>query len=109
MKKLIIIAVLFGVISASVFADTFYIKNGTGQWTFIEVYVSYNFSDEWGVDQLGDEVLEPGESLRINSSLSLSGVTIDFLIIDEDGDTYTIYGRGVKNGETVNITLDDLD
>ena len=109
MKKLILIAVFIGLTSVSVFADTFYVKNGTGLWTFYAVYVSYNFSDDWGDDQLGNEVLEPGESLRINSALSLSAVTIDFLIIDEDGDTYTIYGKKVRNGGTVNITLADLD
>jgi spore coat protein U-like protein len=89
--------------------STFQIKNDTGLWTFYEVYVSYNHSDNWGKDQLGDDVLEPGGSLKITSSLSLNKVTIDFLIMDEDGDTYTIYDKKVKNGGVVKITLADLD
>ena len=109
MKKLIIVAVLIGLISVSAFADSFSIKNGTGLWTFYEIYVSYDFSDDWGDDQLGYDVLEPGESIHITSTLSLSSVTLDILIIDEDGDTYTIYGKRVKNGETVTITLADID
>jgi hypothetical protein len=89
--------------------STFHVKNDTGLWTFYAVYVSYNHSDNWGDDQLGYDVLEPGESLEITSSLSLNKVTIDFLIVDEDGDTYTIYKKKVKNGGVVKITLADLD
>jgi len=89
--------------------STFQVKNDTGLWTFYAVYVSYNHSDNWGDDQLGDDVLEPGDSLKITSSLSLDKVTIDFLIVDEDGDTYTIYNKKVKNGGVVKITLADLD
>ena len=73
------------------------------------MYVSYNHSDDWGDDQLGDNMLEPGESIKITSSLSLNKVTIDFLIVDEDGDTYTIYDKKVKDGGIVKITLADLD
>jgi len=109
MKKFILITVLMGLAAISVFADTFHVKNDTGLWTFYEVYVSYNHSKDWGDDQLGDDVLEPGETLRIISSLSLNKVTIDFLIVDEDGDTYTIYNKKVSNGGVIKITLADLD
>jgi hypothetical protein len=109
MKKLIFVVVLTGLVAVSVFSDTFHVKNATGLWTFYAVYVSYSDSDEWGDDQLGDEVLEPGQSLKITSTLPLSRVTIDFLIVDEDGDTYTIYGKKVSNGGVVSITLADLD
>jgi len=90
-------------------SSTFHVKNDTGLWTFYEVYVSYNHSNDWGNDQLGNDILEPGESLKIISSLSLNKVTIDFLIVDEDGDTYTIYDKKVKDGGVVKITLADLD
>ena len=106
---IIIVAVVIGVFCSCSDDNTFKVKNGTGLWTFYEVYVSYNHSDDWGDDLLEDELLKPGKSLQITSSLSLKDVTIDFLIVDEDGDIYTIYGKKVRSGGTVNITLADLD
>jgi hypothetical protein len=45
--------------------------------------------------------------MRLQSDRPLSSVTVDILLIDEDGDTYTIYGKKVYKGK-VEITLDDL-
>ena len=109
MKKLILVLVLVGLTAAFVLADTFYLKNSTGFWTFYDIRVSYNRSNDWGSDVLGNDVLEPDEVLRITTTRSLNTDTLDFKIIDEDGDTYTIYGRRVRDGQTIEITLDDLD
>jgi len=109
MKKVLLILVLIGFLTVSVFADQFYLRNDTGYWTFYEVYISYNNQNTWGEDLLGYDVMSPGERVLFNSPRSLSSVTVDFMIVDEDGDTYTIYGKRVANGGTVSITLADLD
>ncbi|GHU46753.1 hypothetical protein FACS1894200_00980 [Spirochaetia bacterium] len=109
MKKLILAGLLIALSSVAVFADTFTLKNGTGSYTFYELYISYNHSDDWGPEQLGDGVMGPGQSGTVNVPVSLNSVTIDITIVDEDDDTYTIYGKRVRNGGTVTITLDDLD
>ncbi|GHU36912.1 hypothetical protein FACS1894172_20140 [Spirochaetia bacterium] len=109
MKKLILAGLLTALTSVAVFADTFNLKNNTGDYTFYEVYVSYNHSDDWGPEQLDTEVMAPGEYMTFDVPLSLNTVTLDIMIVDEDGDTYTIYGKRIRNGGTVEITLADLD
>ena len=109
MKKLIFLVVLVTLAEVLVFADRLFVRNGTGEYTFYEVYVSYGDSSRWGEDLLGVHILEPGETLELDSPRPLNSIVMDFLIIDEDGDSYTIYDRRVRNGETVVITLDDLD
>jgi hypothetical protein len=108
MKRLLFTALLFGMAVCAALADQFYLVNSTDTWSFHEVYIAYRHSDDWGDNQLGPiEVLEPDESLQIHSDQPLSSVTVDILIIDEDGDTYTIYGKKVYKGK-VEITSDDM-
>ena len=109
MKKIILLMVLIALTEVFVFADRLYVRNGTGEYDFYEIYVSYGDASRWGNDLLGTHVLGPGETLEIDSPRPLNSVNLDFLIIDEDGDTYTLYDKRVRNGETVVITLDDLD
>ena len=108
MKKMILVFVLVFLAAAFVFADTLYLENSTS-WTFMAVHVSYNHSDNWGLNLLGNDILNPGGKIKIDTSRSLNNVTLDFLIIDDDLDTYTIYGKRVRNGETVKISSADLD
>jgi hypothetical protein len=57
---------LFMAMPASVYAETieFTIKNDTED-TITELYVSPSDDDDWGEDLLGDEELEPGDSIDI--------------------------------------------
>ena len=109
MKKLILLMALVVLAEIFVFADRLYVRNGTGDYAFYEVYVSYGDTSRWGDDILGEHILEPGETLEIDSPRSLNSIVLDFLVVDEEGDTYTIYDRRVRNGETIVITLEDLD
>ena len=109
MKKLICVLLLAGMIATSVIADTFFIRNGTGSWTFYYVYVSDSRSSEWGEDLLGRDVLEPGETLRIETTIPLSGTTWDIMAIDQDGDTYTLPATRISSNQTITITLSDID
>jgi len=109
MKKFVLVVVLVALTAVFAFADTFTLRNGTG-YTIFEVYISHGTSSDWGDDILDDdEVLGPNRTVGINIPDSWRGDPIDILVIDEDGDTYTIYDRVVKDGETVTVTLDDLD
>jgi hypothetical protein len=108
MKKLLFTVILFGMAVCVALADQFYLVNSTDTWSFHEIYIAFNHSDDWGDNQLGPvDVLEPDESMRLQSDRPLSSVTVDILLVDEDGDTYTIYGKKVYKGK-VEITLDDL-
>ena len=109
MKKFLLVAVLIGLTAVFAFAENFNIKNGTG-YTIYEVYVSNSNSSNWGDDILdSDEVLRADRTVRIELPNSWRGGNIDILAIDQDGDTYTLHDRRVKNGDTITVTLADLD
>jgi len=109
MKKFVLVVVLVALTTVFAIADTFTLRNSTG-YTIYEVYVSHGSSTDWGDDILDPtEVLGPNRTVTINIPDSWRGDPIDILVIDEDGDSYTIYDRRIRNGETVTVTLDDLD
>ena len=109
MKKLILVLVIVGMVSTVVFAqESFILRNDTG-YTFLFVYVSDSRLNRWGDDLLGNQVLRSGESLRIPANIPLASTTWDIRIIDQDGDTYTLMRRRLTNGQTIVITLADLD
>ena len=110
MKKFILVMILVGMTAAFVLADSFFIRNGTGDYDFYFIYVSDSRLTEWGRDLLGrDTILEPGEILRVNTPIPIGSTTWDIRIIDEDGDSYTFWNRRIRSGETIVVTLDDLD
>lgn len=82
------------------------VTNDTG-YDIYYLYVSHEDSDDWEEDVLGDEILESGDSKRINIS-GYSSSVFDVRAEDEDGDTYTIYGIDVEFDD-LNLTLDHLD
>ena len=108
MKKLILVLVLVGMLATSVFADAFNIVNSTNS-TFFYVYVSDSRLSNWGDDLLGNQVLSPRETLRVTTPIPIGSTTWDIRIIDDDGDTYTVYNRRIRDGESINVTYDDLD
>ena len=109
MKKLLLVLVLFGLIAAAGFADEFYIRNETGGYTICYVYVSDSRSSDWGSDLLGNSVLRPGQSITITTTVPIGSTKWDIKVVDEDGDTYTIMSRTIRNRETITVTLADLD
>ena len=108
MKKLILVLVLVCLISTFALADSFLLRNSTLS-TFFYIYVSDSRINDWGDDLLGNQILSPGETLRIESDIPMNSTSWDIRIIDDDGDTYTLMGRRINSGATVSITYDDLD
>jgi hypothetical protein len=109
MKKLFLILVLISVAAAFIFADTFSLRNGTSIYTLNEVYIAHPDTMDWGDDLLGSRAaLKPGERFRIELQPAWNG-SVHIQAVDEDGDTYTLYDVKIKRGDTVTVTLDDLD
>lgn len=57
--------------------------NNESEWAITHLYLSPIDEDEWGEDQLGDEVINTGESF------TLTGIpcdSYDVKLMDEDGD-----------------------
>lgn len=64
-------------------AVTFTLINGTGE-TIMEFYASPPSSQEWEEDILGEDVLEPGESVEITIDDWREDCHYDFLAVFED-------------------------
>ena len=75
-------------------------------WDIHEIYFSPSDEREWGPDQLGDEILEKGDSLtltRIDCDLW------DIRVVDEDGDECVIEEIDLCRDESYwKITDNDL-
>jgi hypothetical protein len=82
------------------------ITNGLEAWDIISILIDP--SDEaWGEERLGaGELLLAGESFKVEVEQG----TWDMMVIDEDGDSYTLWQVEVgPDGYEWNVTLDDLD
>jgi len=71
------------------------------------IYVSSGSEDQWGINSLPEwKVLLPGESHFI----TVLPDTYDVQVVDEDGDTYTIWDREVKDDDLIwNVIPTDID
>lgn len=80
------------------------ITNDLGAWNIEEIFIDP--SDEpWGANRITD-VIEPGEDVTIN----VPAGTYDLQIIDEDGDTYTLWAVEIgADGYDWAVTLADID
>jgi len=82
------------------------IENGLGSWDIWYVYGCTSDADDWGDDQLGSEILAPGESTSFTVQ---SGDWYDFLAEDEDGDTYVILDEYIDGDFTWVVDFDYMD
>ncbi len=82
------------------------VTNNTGYDVYY-LYVSHEDSEDWEDDVLGDEILEDGESFRVELDNYPSSI-FDVQAEDEDEDTYTLYGIDVETDDLI-LTIDDLD
>jgi hypothetical protein len=57
------------------------------KWEIHHIYLSSSDDDDWGPDQLGDDVLEHGQSITLTN---ISCDTYDVKVVDEDGDECVI-------------------
>ncbi|MDX1456126.1 MAG: hypothetical protein R3276_00980 [Marinobacter sp.] len=92
--------------AASAFDGYVDVTNNTG-YDIYYLYVSHAKRDTWGKDQLGDSILEDGETIRVTVRKEKSSV-FDIRAEDEDGDTYTIWDLDIATEDLV-LTLDHLD
>lgn len=80
------------------------ITNDLGAWNVEEIYIDPS-DQAWGDNRIS-EVMEPGDDVTI----SVPAGTYDMQIVDEDGDTYTLWGVEVgADGYEWAVTLSDID
>lgn len=72
-------------------------------WDIYEIYLAPSEDDEWGPDQLGDDVLESGESLTLTD---IPCGDYDILLVDEDGDECTLEAVDLC-GDSAEWVIDD--
>jgi hypothetical protein len=81
------------------------ITNGLGDWNIAEIWIDAS-DGAWSENRI-TEPLEPGDDFTV--VLDEAG-TYDIMIIDEDGDSYTVWGVEIdETGYSWEVTLDDLD
>ena len=111
MKKNICVSIL--VLLAAVYGfssprSTITLKNSTGYEIF-EIYVSPADSEDWGSDYLVNTTLDDGDSFTITLPRPLSEARIyDIMFVDIDDDRYCQFDISLTNGQTIEITMDDL-
>ena len=57
------------------------------KWEIHHLYLSSSTDDEWGPDQLGEDVLAKGDSITLTN---IDCNTYDVKVVDEDGDECVI-------------------
>ena len=79
-------AVVLGLAATASFAapgDMSVIIKNKSEWIFTELYLSSVDDSEWGPDQLGRDVINPGESFTLQG---VSCDAYDVRLVDEDDD-----------------------
>jgi len=112
MKKALVIAVAAillgtgGLASAGKFDSVVKIRNDS-DWAIHHLFVSSEDDNEWGEDQLGDDVIEAnGGSFRLHS---IPCDSYDVRLVDEDGDECVVSGVPLcADNDDWRITNDDL-
>ncbi len=103
---LIAAAALLAVPTIATAQATSVVMNNQSSFTIYSMYLSPTASDDWGPDQLGEDVVEPG------ATLTLSGIscgTYDVRLTNPAGETCTISGYDICSGsETWTLTTSNL-
>lgn len=75
-------------------------------WDIYHLYVSSSQSDDWGPDQLEEDILEPGESFLI---YDIPCDDYDIMFVDEDGDRCILEQQTLCRGDSIwRITDEEL-
>ena len=82
------------------------IANNTG-YTIYHIYVSPGTAKSWEEDVLGSEIMTNGTTRRISLSGYMSSI-FDIRLVDEDGDSYTLWDVDVST-QDITATLEDID
>lgn len=102
MKPLSIVAALVScvVISNSAFALSLTLVNKTGK-TLHKLYFTDAGADSWGEDQLGDEVVDPGETFTLTK---ISKGKYDIMFVDENEAKCDVRNVDFTASETFEMT-----
>lgn len=76
--------------------DSTLVIENESSYTLIEIYLSSTSDNSWGPDLLGNQVLEPGDTLELSQ---IECDTYDIRIVDEDADECIL--------DTVDLCLDN--
>lgn len=74
-------------------------------WAIGQLYLSPTKTDQWGPDQLGEDIINTGESFKLH------GIPVgkyDLKIIDEDDDSCIVSGVKIAANESVILTNEML-
>ena len=80
------------------------IKNSSS-WVLTELYVSDSGQDEWGPDQLEEQVIGNGETFKLNG---VPCGEYDVKVVDEDGDSCVLEEVALCGGEDAWEVEDDV-
>ena len=88
MKRITLLAVVLCALTVPVFAKKATVKIiNQSKWEIHHIFLSATADDEWGPDQLEDDVLAKGDSLTLTN---ISCDLYDIKVVDEDGDECVI-------------------
>ena len=88
MKKITLLAVALCALAFPMYAKKATVKIiNQSKWEIHQIYLSSSDDQEWGPDQLEDEVLGKGESLTLTN---IECDLYDIKVVDEDGDECVI-------------------
>lgn len=85
---------------ATVEAASVEIKNRSS-WAIHHLHVGPAGDPDWGPDQLGEHIVNPGETFTLNK---IACGAYDLQVIDEDGDPCAIYNVKLCNDKVWDIT-----
>jgi len=101
-KAVLVLAGVLTVVSAVGFAAPAEAQKGnvtiknSSDWEIHEFYLSSSEEEEWGPDQLGEQVIGTGESFTLRA---IPCDTYDVMLVDEDGDECIVEEVGLCGGK----------
>ena len=88
MKKITLLAVVLCALTVPMYAKKATVKIiNQSKWEIHHIFLSSSTDEEWGPDQLEDEVLTKGDSLTLTD---IDCDDYDIRVVDEDGDECVI-------------------
>ena len=106
--KLAALAAAMALCSTSAFAganDAAVVIKNSSSWVLTELYVSDTGEDEWGPDQLEENVIGNGETFTLNG---VPCGEYDVKVVDEDGDSCVLEEVALCGGEDAWEVEDDV-
>ena len=103
--KRVFLAALLAVAASAASAESRLVIKNESLWDIHRIYISSTDSDEWGPDQLEDDILKTGQTL------TLRGVDCDYYdikLVDEDSDVCEIRNVKLCSDRVWTIESDDL-